>query len=53
MQKCRERLRSHIITQPWEPSVSKEEVRVNSDDSYESVMHLAPRVMQAYEKKVF
>lgn len=53
MQKGREPLRSHVITQPWELSVSQEEIRVNSDDSYESVMHLATSIMQAYEMKAF
>lgn len=53
MQKGREPPRSHIVTQPWELSVSQEEIRVNCDDSYESVMHLAARVMQVYEVKVF
>lgn len=53
MQKGREPLRSHIIIQPWELSVLLEEIRMNSDDSYEAVMRLATRVMQAYEVKVF
>lgn len=49
MQKGREPLRSRIIIQPWELSVLLEEIRMNSDDSYEAVMRLATRVMQAYE----
>lgn len=53
MQKGREPLRSRIIIQPWELSVLLEEIRMNSDDSYEAVMRLATRVMQAYEVKIF
>lgn len=48
MHKGRESPRSCIITQPWELSVSQEEVKANSDGSYGCVMYLATRMMQAF-----
>lgn len=53
MQKHWEPQRSHIITEQWELCEWQEEMRVSSDDSCESVMPLATRVMQAHAGKAF
>lgn len=49
MQKDKEPLRSCIVTEPQELLASQEEMRVNSDDSHQSVTHLVAMFIQAYD----